>query len=101
MMTVNALIERMSPKTEFSSFFDDGRKGEMLKGLFSSYYYRVPAGHVIFDTNRGWTSRATILKALFPAARIICCVRDVAWILDSIETMLSRNPFEISRILGF
>ena len=41
------------------------------------------------------------LAELFPTARIICCVRPVSWIMDSIERQTSRNPFELSGLFGY
>jgi sulfotransferase len=32
---------------------------------------------------------------------MICCVRNVAWIIDSIERLIRRNAFELSGIFNF
>jgi sulfotransferase len=37
---------------------------------------------------------------LFPSARVIVCARDMAWIMDSFERMVRKNPFLISKIYG-
>ncbi|MBC7702843.1 MAG: sulfotransferase [Rhodoferax sp.] len=86
---------------EFGIFFDDERRRIMLRGLFESYYAGSPQDAVIFDTNRAWTGRAALLGDLYPQSRIICCVRDVGWIIDSVERMLSKNPLQLSRIFNF
>jgi sulfotransferase len=86
---------------EFSVFFDDEKRAGMLRGIFDSYYPDAGPGHVIFDTNRSWTGRAALLRELYPQSRIVCCVRDVGWIIDSIEKMLSKNPLQLSRVFGF
>ncbi len=57
--------------------------------------------HIIFDTNRMWPSKLTTLVKLFPDCRVICCVRRVAWIMDSIERLVRKNVFELSGIFGF
>jgi sulfotransferase len=31
---------------------------------------------------------------LFPDSKLICCVRDIAWIMDSMERQFRRNAFE-------
>lgn len=36
----------------------------------------------------------SLLKALYPEARMICCVRDVAWIMDSFEQLVRKNALE-------
>jgi hypothetical protein len=38
---------------------------------------------------------------LFPDARVVCCVRDVGWIMDSVERLVRRNAFELSGMFGF
>jgi sulfotransferase len=98
---VAALQPKMSGASEFSMFFNDDRRRTLLRGLFDSYYAAVPTEHVIFDTNRTWTGRVSLLAELYPNARIICCVREVGWIIDSIERMLRKNPLQLSRIFGF
>src|SRR5947209_754923 len=44
---------------------------------------------------------STLLAALFPASRVICCVRNPAWVIDSIERLTQRNKWEPSRIFDF
>jgi sulfotransferase len=55
----------------------------------------------VFDTNRMWTARLGALAALHPEARIICCVRHVPWIIDSVERLVRANPLELSGMFGF
>lgn len=85
---------------EFASFFDDARRSAILKGLFAGYYGET-TGQVVFDTNRLWTGRLALLKALYPRSRVVCCVRDPRWILDSFERALRRNPLRTSAITGY
>src|SRR5271166_3948167 len=56
---------------------------------------------VIFDTNRLWPSKLPQLVKLFPDCRILCCVRQVAWIMDSVERLIRKNTFELSGLVGF
>jgi sulfotransferase len=98
---------------EFSSFFDDERRRNVLRGLFESYYANhqdiIRTGstplnsgeQIIFDTNRSWTGRLPLIKQLYPQAKIICCVREIGQIVDSIERMLAKNPLHLSRIFSF
>lgn len=90
--------QRIGGTGEYSVLFDDARCAQMLKGIFSSYYSHVPIGHVIFDTNRTWTNRAALLERLFPRSRTICCVRDIGWIIDSLERMRNKNPLKLSKL---
>lgn len=86
---------------EFGVFFDDNRRKTVLRGVFDSYYEGLPPGTVIFDTNRSWTGRLPLLDQLYPGARIICCVREAGWMIDSVERMLHKNPLKLSRIFDF
>ncbi len=97
---VNACLTAMGAGNEFSMFLDDRKKQNILMGIFDGYYNEVPDGSVIFDTNRMWTSRLPAIQRLFPEAKVICCVRDPAWVLDSVETLVRRNAFDVSRIFG-
>jgi sulfotransferase len=86
---------------EFSLFFDEGRRLAMLRGLFEAYYSRAAAaGHLVFDTNRTWTARIPLLMTLYPRARVICCVREVGWILDSVERLRAKNPLQVSKMFN-
>lgn len=102
------LVGAVHPKTcggEFGGFFDDARRAAILRGLFDAYYgearQQLSRDPVIFDTNRSWTGRAALLGELYPESRIICCVRDIGWIIDSIERMLAKNPLQLSRMFNF
>ena len=86
---------------EFSAFFDEDRRRRMLRALFDAYYHDAPPEVTVFDTNRSWTGRAALLADLYPRSRIICCVRDVGWIIDSIEKMLNKNPLQLSKMFSF
>lgn len=101
---VAALIDGLQPRlgsgTEFAPFFSDERRSRILRGLFDLYHGPRPADSVVFDTNRTWTARMALIGELFPDARVICLVRDVSWVLDSMEQLLRRNPTRVSRALG-
>jgi sulfotransferase len=100
-MLMGALMPKLSGGSEFAVFFTDERRRTILRAVLDAYYAEVPNGHTIFDTNRTWTARAALLGELYPDARIICCVREVGWIIDSIERMLRKNPLQLSRIFNF
>ena len=55
---------------------------------------------MIFDTNRAWTAKLPALMRLFPEAKVICCVRDVAWVMDSLERQYRNNAFEHTRLFN-
>lgn len=72
---------------------------KLIQGLIENYSYDLPPElEVIFNTNRGWTALVDLLAVSHPDAKIICCVRDINWILDSFETLFRKNPFSISKM---
>jgi sulfotransferase len=96
-----ALMGAMSRRNETAIFIEDEQRRNVLKGLFTSYYSGIHENRLIFDTNRAWTARLPALAQMFPAARVICCVRDISWIMDSIERLVRRNAFELSGMFEF
>ncbi len=98
---VGAMLTEMSAINEGAVFFDAAQRAAVLRGVFDSYYHAIHPAKTVFDTSRGWTIRIDLLARLFPEARVICCVRPIPWIIDSVERLLRRNPFELSKIFGF
>lgn len=95
----DSLVAQVSAGTEISTMVDQDQRARLLRGLFDSYYADYNQ-EVIFDTNRAWTANLPALMALFPDAKIICCVRDVAWIMDSLERQFRENTFEHTRLFN-
>ena len=96
-----ALETAMSRRNEAAVFINDTQRRAVLKGLFRSYYETTHGERLVFDTNRAWCTKLPALGQLFPSARVICCVRDVGWIMDSVERLVRRNAFELSGMFGF
>ncbi|MBB5357368.1 sulfotransferase [Rhodanobacter sp. ANJX3] len=98
----SAVLPRMSGSAEFAPFFSDERRYRILQALFWSYHHLDPArqAQVVFDTNRSWTAKLALVDKLFPSARVICCVRDVPWVIDSVEKMVRRNPAHVSNLFN-
>lgn len=96
-----AVLRAMTPENKFSIFIDEDQKSRLLKGIFDSYYADIPPEKALFDTNRDWTGKISGISHLFPDSKIICCVRDVAWIIDSFERLVQKNPFDLSRLFNF
>lgn len=97
---VQAMRGVLSRRTEGIGAVSSAQKERLLYGIVHDFYVETPAS-VVFDTNRGWLAMLPLLTALFPEARLLCCVRDIAWILDSFERALARNPTELSGIWNF
>lgn len=88
----------MGPSNEAEGFFTDAQRERMLRGLIENYY-QTYAG-TVFDNNRRWCANASLLGTLFPASKIICCVRSPAEIVDSFERLFQTNPLTLSVIFG-
>jgi sulfotransferase len=95
-----ALLEQMSARNEFSVFIDDAKRERILHGLFDNYYADY-AAEVIFDTSRAWCAWMPAVARLFPESKVIACVRELPWVLDSIERLVQRNVFTPSSIFNF
>jgi sulfotransferase len=95
-----ALLGNMSARNEYSIFIDDAKRERILRGLFDSYYADSTA-EVIFDTNRTWCAWMPALARLFPDSKVIACVRELPWILDSIERLVQSNVFSPSSIFNY
>ena len=78
---------------------NEERRKAILSSIFDGYYSSTETP-VIFDTSRGWTSQTPTLKALFPYTKILCCVRDIGWILDSFERISAKNPFHTNTLIA-
>jgi len=96
----DALLAQLSAGSEFGPVVGREKRKAFLKGLFTSYYPPQETRPLIFDTYRGWCSRLPALFSIFPDAKIICCVRNVAWIMDSMERQFRKNPFEYTRLFN-
>lgn len=96
----NAALTAMGAENEFSVFFKEEQKRDILLGIFDGFYAHVDAPGVVFDTNRMWASRVAAVRKLFPESKMICCVRNPAWVMDSVERLIRRNAFDVSRIFN-
>jgi sulfotransferase len=97
----NAMLRETSQRNEASVFIDDALRQRLLRAMFEAYYADIHPQKVVFDTNRMWTTKLPALTQLFPDAKIICCVRNPAWVVDSIEALIRRNAFELSGIFNY
>ena len=96
-----AMLTEMSGRNEFSVFIDERQRRTILESLFEAYYGELSPTKLIFDTNRVWCSKLSGITQLFPKARVICCVRHMSWIVDSVERLVQQNAFEPSKIFNF
>lgn len=96
---VSANLQLMSPGSEAALLLEEAQRPKILRGLFDSFYRDIKR-EVIFDTNRMWCAKLPLLWELFPQAKVVACVRDVPWIMDSIERLIRKHPFHNSRLFS-
>lgn len=96
---INGALEQMGAGGESAAFFDEAKRKAICRAMLEAYYADV-AAPVVFDTNRHWTARMHQLAGLVPDFKVICCVRNPAWVMDSFEAIHRRNPFDYSRMFN-
>ena len=96
---VNGALEHMGAASESYSFFDETKRRTICRALIDAYY-GDKSQPVLFDTNRQWTARLHQLVELYDDFKVICCVRNPAWIMDSFEVIYRKNPFDYSRMFN-
>ena len=96
-----AMLEATSRKNETAVFINQDQKQALLSGVFENYYHDIGHEKLVFDTNRIWCSKMPALSKLFPDAKLICCVRHIPWIMDSIERLIRRNAYDLSGMFGY
>jgi len=100
-LLLGTVLQDLSQGNEAALFIDDSQRKVLLRGLFDGYYHAIHPTRTVFDTNRGWTTRLDLLATLYPRAKMICCVRPIPWIIDSIERLIRKNQLELSKIFAF
>lgn len=96
---VMAINHAMGAHTEGHTTVTQEQRIAVQRGVIENFYAKdIADDATVFDTNRQWTSRMPLLSQLWPEAKVICCVRDVAWILDSFERSLQKDPSLHSRL---
>lgn len=95
------MLNQLGAGSEFGPVVTKEQRRRLSRGLFDSYYAdQAGDKEVIFDTNRMWSAQMPALMDLFPGAKLIACVRNVAWVMDSIERRYRANPYETTRLFN-
>lgn len=96
---VNSCLEQIGAGSEFYTFFDEQKRKTICTALINAYYQDNPKP-IVFDTNRLWTARMHQLVELYDDFKVICLVRNPAWIMDSFEKIYRKNPFDYSKMFS-
>jgi sulfotransferase len=94
---VQTIITETESAPEYSYECPEPLRIKLIHNLIQTYHSTTDRP-VCFNTNRGWTSMMPLIEAVDNKSRVICCVRDINWILDSFEVLFRKNPFSLSRL---
>jgi sulfotransferase len=98
---MGVVMSEASSKNDFSFDVSDEQRVALLRGLVENFYSVEAGANVVFDTSRLWCSRMQLLNVLFPGVKVIACVRQLAWVLDSMERLVRRQPVSVSKVFRF
>jgi sulfotransferase len=93
-------VLRTMSVSENALFISDAQRERVLHAIAESFYADLSDRKLIFDTNRSWCGMLPALAQIFPDSRVVCCVRNPAWILDSVEQLVQRNALLASRMFN-
>lgn len=85
---------------EGAGFISPEQRARVLRALLQAWWAGQPGRAAVFDTNRMWTAHLPALVRLDPEVKLLCLVRNVAWIMDSIERLIRRNALLPSKLFG-
>ena len=95
---VMGLINSWSTGKEIAPLINKEQKQRLVRGIFDLYHGEAGEGSIVFDSNRAWAQHLPLLDDLFPQSKVICCVRNIAWVLDSFEKLFQQDPYEQTRL---
>ena len=87
-----AVIQESSTQGGYRFECPPEKRKKLIGGLFDNYHDDLTK-EVAFNTNRGWPLLLPTIKDLYPDSKMILCVRDLGWVLDSFETLQRKNPY--------
>jgi len=94
------MLSQFTAGNEFASMIDTRLRRRLLRSPFDNFYADESQREIIFDTSRSWCARMPAIVDLFADAKVIACVRNVAWVMDSIERLYRANPYENTKLFN-
>lgn len=93
-----SIIQESSAQGGYRLQCNEDKRKKIIHGIFDNYYDSDK--EVVFDTNRGWALLTPLLKQLYPNFKMIVCVRQLTWILDSFETLVRKNAMSVTSMFS-
>jgi sulfotransferase len=84
---IQDIYRQMSNDT---GIFTDDQILEFVRDVIDIFYKN--SNDVCFNNHRAWTANTSLARKLHPKSKMILCVREVPWILDSFERLNAKNP---------
>jgi sulfotransferase len=100
MAMLNAVHTAMGMGQEWAPLITDEQRAAAMKAVVRGYYENI-GDKVVFDTSRGWCGRMPLIARLFPESKVIVCLREYAWAIDSFERLVRKNPLTASKLFTF
>jgi sulfotransferase len=95
---VRSIIINTDAGSGIKSLCPEDKQRIMMRGLVENYYY--DGNDVCFNTNRAWAAYTPLVRDLFPESKMVLCIREVPWILDSFEQLHAKTPYDLKAIYG-
>ncbi|WP_102325734.1 sulfotransferase [Komagataeibacter saccharivorans] len=95
-------ISSIMVEGELATEFNETQRKNLIHGIINNYYLNknsAPIKNIIFDNHRMWCTRLNLLDYIHPYSRVICCVRDPVWIINSFERIIQSDPLLGSRLI--
>lgn len=96
---VRSIVEESNTQGGYRFECPVEKRKQLTKALFDTYY-DDPSKEVAFNTNRGWGLQLEAMKDIYPDLKMIMCVRDLGWVLDSFEQLVRKNPHTITAMFS-
>ncbi len=97
---MNGALEQMGANSESYSFFDENKRKAISKALFQAYYSDTSQAPLFLIPTGNGQPGYTNWLSFFDDFKVICCVRNPAWVMDSFEKIYRKNPFDYSRMFS-
>lgn len=95
---VNGVYSALGAQQEWTALTTDEQRASSMRGVIRGYYENIAQDKVVFDTSRGWCAKMATVARLYPEAKVIACVREFSWIIDSFERLYQQNPLLMSKL---
>jgi sulfotransferase len=76
---------------------DSSKNKQLIESIVNTHNHE---DKTYFVNNRGLTLLTPVIKQIYPNSKIIVCVRDINWILDSFEQLIQKNMLEQTSIFS-